>query len=119
MLFGNMGMVEIVRGSAPHAQPFHHAPRSVVRGHCKRDNLFQAEILKGVLDHLPGTLGGQAPTPLVGRQSPSNLYTRCEMGGEAGNRQADEAYEPALGTKFRRPLPEAILFDMSDDAMDQ
>jgi len=98
-------MVEILGGIVHHPELLHHPARSGVRWHGKRHELIQPQDLKCVRNDVSCPFGGQARSPVLRRQSPSDLAPGVEGACKEGtfrpmnpkklaSRRSSAAYKP-------------------------
>src|SRR4051794_954096 len=99
MADGEVGMIEIVRLVAGHADPGHHRSGSDVSDRRHGDDLGQPERLEAVLERGPGGLGRMA-TPPRGRDEPPPDLRYGEPGQPS---DSGEAEERRVVASFDRP----------------
>ncbi len=110
---------------ANHPNLFHHPPRTKIRRHRKRDQIWQLESLESVTNNRARSLRSQPPTPCRIRKPPPNLNHLSRMWLqslrrrqhksriEARNSQPDVPNKRASLAQLRRELAKPMRTKVS------
>lgn len=112
--FGDARVVEIEVGDVRHADFFHDAARTNVRGNGDGDEFLEVQRAESVLDDCPRAFGGKPFAPMRASKAPADFYGRLSDAGngEVHGIEADEADKFSGGAEFGGEQAETLLLDL-------
>ena len=90
---GDFGVVEIFGGVVTHAEFFHDPAGALVSWNGEGDDLRERESCEGVIEKSLRAFCGEAPTPVLGGETPADFDAGSEVGLKVGIGETDEAEE--------------------------
>ena len=105
-------MFEVIRCIAHHPDFFHDSPRTHIPGHGECDDFGYAQFLQPMMQYGACRLRRQTPSPIVRRQTPSDLHAWCEVRFKRWFREPGKSNEFPCLPQFGRKEGESAFPEM-------
>jgi hypothetical protein len=119
MALRQLRVIEVVGRIAGHADLFHYAAGSNVRGGGEGNEGLQRQRFKRVAHHCLGCFRRESASPILRGQPPPNFHARRKMRLEGRYRKPRKSNECALRTQLERIQPRSMLTEMILNAIGQ